>query len=64
MRCLARAPAARPRTVDALLADLEAIPTMREPAATAGSARSRHPRRARQRLEIDRFDHSVIRQRG
>jgi len=64
MRCLARAPAARPRTVDALLADLEAIPTMREPAATAGSARSRHPRRARQRLEIDRFDHSVIRQRS
>jgi len=64
MRCLARAPAARPRTVDALLADLEAIPATREPAAAAGSARSRNPRRARQRLEIDRFDHSAIRQRG
>jgi serine/threonine-protein kinase len=58
MRCLARAPAARPRTVEALLAELEAIPATREPAATAGSAR------AQTGLKIDRFDHLAIRQRS
>jgi serine/threonine-protein kinase len=47
MRCLARAPAARPHSVEALLAELEVIPTTCEPAPTSGSACSRSPRRAR-----------------
>ena len=46
IRCLARAPAARPQTVEGLLAELDAIPATLEPA-TAESAGARPPRRGR-----------------
>jgi serine/threonine-protein kinase len=44
MRCLARAPAARPQTVEALLAELDAIPVTGE---RADAAHARSPRRVR-----------------
>jgi len=46
MRCLARAPGGRPPTVEALLAELDAIPATHEPTA-AEPPRARSPRRVR-----------------